>query len=594
MYHCSNAENSNGYGTWKRDRDDEEADNGLIFLLGPGGRAAVITKQIPEPELQGSVSQNSPSTFLVPLSSSGEVSATVAEASDTPLSTTTQALPSASTPETSLGLVSASTTEAPSSGVATESSLQTAIPSTISSEAVNGKPPPYAGIVLGTIAGIACLAALLTWWIRIRSHAKRRRLYGDTDIPWAPSESIDGGLEEAREVTQTRSREDLVPAELEAWQPRGDCGIGEPRRFECQQKDLITSSKGPLTPIYNNPYAHRVGAANPDDDLAFVQPCRNGPYPNARLLPSYLRTVNSSSSGSVDDHSTASSLGPLRVANLLPGDRSAATSRAGTVLGMDSQAYSLGSEDIEDLINTESCSTLDQRTNSTLSWANTTAVLKETDAVSEKQETPSTTAAQEGWATSLKTIFAVMASNLSTRSASVKRKDDRFTPIPRKRSAAGFSSESDAQRDIASVPYRPQMSLEGRRGTKSRQLRRELLSRSRDGLRGMLDSTPSRASSIYSTASANYQSDQFGEMPTNASQDFADINSSSSVTSDTRNRETSWSRPAALTRVSSTGCSISTQLTENEEAAQRALIDRRRRAKRSDEGEARCLESWSG
>ena len=98
------------------------------------------------------------------------------------------------------------------------------------------EPPFYVGVVLGTIAGIALLAALVAWLIRYK--AKRRRA-ARTIVPWARSDDADGGRLEAGHGDVDRlavgaihlgSREDL--AHVQAWSPRGDRDVGEPRRSE--------------------------------------------------------------------------------------------------------------------------------------------------------------------------------------------------------------------------------------------------------------------------------------------------------------------------------------------------------------------------
>ena len=96
-------------------------------------------------------------------------------------------------------------------------------------------PPFYVGVILGTIAGIALLAALVAWLIRCK--AKRRRV-ARTVVPWAISDADDGRLEAghggvdrlAIGAMNLGSREDL--AHVQAWSPRGDRDVGEPRRSE--------------------------------------------------------------------------------------------------------------------------------------------------------------------------------------------------------------------------------------------------------------------------------------------------------------------------------------------------------------------------
>ncbi|KAF8626679.1 hypothetical protein AX15_004766 [Amanita polypyramis BW_CC] len=540
---CNGVENSSYYYYQKR---LAESDNGLVFIVGPGGRAAVVSMQIPdEPQAPApqeiSGPQEASSAIIVPLSPAtliNDASAAVAEASGTrtdtmsqsPLTVSSFYAPTttldSSTAEDSVPLgtstvfasISTDGAIAPS-GAATESSLKTSFPTTISSEAISLKPPIYVGIAVGTIAGIACLTALIAWWIRIRSHVKRRRLYGDTDVPWALSESADSGLEEARNMTQTRSNLESVglggPEDLAhagAWEPRGDRDVGEPRRSESYPNSSANSS-GHFAPFVHDPYPCRAAPAilgQHDTFLPSIQPFQNARYPNARPLPSYLRSVDSSHSGSVDDHTAGSSLGPLRVANLLPGDQSVATSRAATALGMNSHAYI---EDLDDLMREADRSRPDQGRRGS-----------------------------EGWTGPLKSIFRVMASVGKQQDDD----DDGLTEMPHRRSARNGDGTERSRSTNLQDP-----------GTTSR------------------DAALSRASSAYSASSAAVTLSRtpstsplsFSRQGTPKSGDFFSI-----------------ARPPAVARVSSTGCSVaSSQLSNNEEAARRALIDRRRRARRQDE-----------
>ncbi|KAK2460373.1 hypothetical protein APHAL10511_007538 [Amanita phalloides] len=592
-----------------------ESDATLILMLGPGGQDSVATTQssdhgpgTPTSQQISEMRENS-STVGLPLSHdlSSDASATVTGASSARMNTIIQLLPTTSSlytsgasfdptgsaTDNSIALETSAFPASTSTDGAFASSLQTSLPTTVSSEAVNLKPV-YAGIALGTIAGMVCLTALIAWWIRSRSHAKRRRLYDDTDVFWAPSENNGGGLEEARDMTQTRfnlesiglgGREDL--AQVESWEPSGDRDVGEPRRLESCSNGLVNSSQP-------GPYPCRAAPAvlaQRNDFLPFIQPFQHGPYPNARPLPSHLRSVESISNGSIDDHSAVSSLGPLRVANLLPGDQSAATSRAATALGMNSRTYSLATEDLESILRAgaeTSGSTLDRYSHSAYSLQDL-GILR---GQSERGERSATALKPEGWTASLKSVFAVMASNLSNRG---RKREDTLTPAPRKRSSRKSILGSDqdymgghtiafsdpiAEWDACSVvgpdednkSCRLQLPLTSRKSTRPDQLRRDLLSRStRHGGERRLsrDSVPSRASSVYSTSSAEFS--QVGDLPATASRN----NSLGGA---------KISRPPSITRVSSTGCSVApSQLTDKEEAAQTALVDRRRRARRQDD-----------
>ena len=613
-------------------------DHGLMFMLGPGGRAAVVAMQTSDEPQTFSSSQISgvretPGAIIVPLSPaalSNDASATVTGASGAYTDTIAQLPPTTSSaeepvtstdstdqstesnilPEASTVLTGFSTNGAFasfSSEAVTASSLQSDLPTTVSSEAVNGKPQVYTGIVLGTVAGVACITALFAWWVRIRSHAKRRRLYGDKDVPWALSENGDSGLEEARDMTQTRTnlesiglggREDL--AEVEAWEPRGDRDVGEPRRSES-----YTHGSGPFMHLALEPHSCRAAPVIPgqhDSILSFIQPCQNGPYPGVRPLPSYLQSIDSSysGSGSVDDDSAASSLGALHVANLLPGDRSAATSRATTALGMNNHTYSSGTDDL-DLLKAEGRSTSDH---SAYRWARN--IPNETNTTSEQYEQPDTAPDPEGWTSSLKSIFTVMASNLSIRGGSIVNREDILTPIPSRRSNRVGDLAEDVSPDGHRAVYpesiternpcsavgadRSRESNEthkGRKNTKSGQLRRDLLSRSAKWHEQRpSQGTPSRASSVYSNASAgfavDYQSDDASLSTTLSRNGTLDRIYGRQGSKSEENLHVS--RPPVISRVSSTGCSVvSSQLPDKEDAAQGALVDRRRRARRHED-----------
>lgn len=616
-----------------------EPDNGLMFMLVPGGRAAVVSMQIPDepqasasPQISGT--QETPNAVIVPLSpaaSSNDGSATVTGASGAPADTTAQLPPSTSSvdePATNIYPTDQSTTSSiPSetstilAGASTDgaleavtsSSLQSYLPTTVSSDdAVYSKPPIYVGIVLGTIAGVACVTALFAWWVRIRSHAKRRHLYGDADVPWASSENGDSGLEEARDMTQTRSnlesiglggREDL--AQVEAWEPRGDRDVGEPRRSESY-------------PNSSEPFAHSCRAApaipgQHDSILSFIQPFQNGPYPRARPLPFHIQSLDSSSSRSVDDHSTASSLGPLRVANLLPGDQSAATSRATTALGMNNRAYSLGTDDLEDILRSEGetpGSTSDQRSLSAYSWKGLNASEEINRGSAELCERPVAPPEPERWTTSLKSIFTVMASNLSIRGRSINKGEDTLTPIPSRRSIRASSSGDispdghkaaypqsiternpctamGADKNCGSLESETSKPLAGRKSTKTGQLRRDLLSRNAGwGERCPSPDTPSRASSVYSNTSASAAVDcQLDDIMISRTLSRNGTLKLMHKRQGSKSEENlSVMRPPVITRVSSTGCSVaSSQLADKEDAAQRALVDRRRRARRHND-----------
>ena len=154
---------------------------------------------------------------------------------------------------------------------------------------------------------------------------------GSANVPWGKPDTDDGGLEGGREKS-------FVGAGLASI---GDRDVGEPKRTESFLHTPISPVKQTIAPP--DPFSDApTYFTNPSlrsslvDSAAYPLPLRNGPYPTTRPLPSHLTSANFSASGSADDHGSACTLGPLQVANMMPGDASAATSRAGTAMGMSS------------------------------------------------------------------------------------------------------------------------------------------------------------------------------------------------------------------------------------------------------------------
>ncbi|PPQ95829.1 hypothetical protein CVT26_015938 [Gymnopilus dilepis] len=125
--------------------------------------------------------------------------------------------------------------------------------------------PFYIGIVFAVIAGISLLVALIAWWVRVRSHARRRDAE-NTFVPWAGSGKDQSGRLEAGQASDPmsdshlvfRSRQDL--AHLQAWNPRGDRDVGEPRRVNQSLFDVPNGSRASGPPDRDFPIALRPGA----------------------------------------------------------------------------------------------------------------------------------------------------------------------------------------------------------------------------------------------------------------------------------------------------------------------------------------------
>jgi len=150
----------------------------------------------------------------------------------------------------------------------------------------------YIGIVLGTLAAIACLCALIAWFIRLRSHARRRRAAKALKIPWAKSDDGDTwGLESGHSrgsdanlaAMNLGSREDL--ANIQAWSPRGDRDVGVPRRTESYLKGSTYSLQNHPIPEYCLFSDDSVRAFASSDGYSTASLL---PHHNLRQLPSHL------------------------------------------------------------------------------------------------------------------------------------------------------------------------------------------------------------------------------------------------------------------------------------------------------------------
>ncbi|KAF5376633.1 hypothetical protein D9615_007852 [Tricholomella constricta] len=224
-------------------------------------------------------------------------------------------------------LTSEATTESatPTSSflAASASPSSSSIPSEdISSNNASHHAPFYVAIVVGTIVVIGLIAAIIAWVFRLRLHAKRRRAIAN--VPWANHQN-DDGLEEGRDATfigqpidrigsKDISSQDVIP-----WEPRGDRDVGEPKRSKSTLRGSVHSSS-----YVPDPFA---------DTRSYPVFAEGVAYP----LPLYQHYTNSylDADGSLDGHQSMSTLGPLQVANVTPGDASVASSRASTALGMN-------------------------------------------------------------------------------------------------------------------------------------------------------------------------------------------------------------------------------------------------------------------
>ena len=192
---------------------------------------------------------------------------------------------------TSSSIISSSTTNS------TAPVANTVISSPISVTPANHSahnPSFYVGIVLGTVAAIACLCALIAWLIRLRRHVRRRHAARSLKLPWAKpvddSWSLESGHRSGSDIDiaaisamNLGSREDL--ADVQAWSPRGDRDVGEPRCADSGNNGSTYSLQNHPIPEYClfSDDSVRAFASSEGYSTASLLP-----HHNLRQLPSHL------------------------------------------------------------------------------------------------------------------------------------------------------------------------------------------------------------------------------------------------------------------------------------------------------------------
>lgn len=188
---------------------------------------------------------------------------------------------------------------------------------------------------------IAFATALIAWLIRFRNQRKRRS--EGPDVPWAKSEDADDALENGprSSVVTGLGIRDADVAYNTAWDAIGDRDVGEPKRSESYDPTSPTKrSAAPSLDPFSDAYPEM--STSLQESVAFPMPISHGPYPGT-IPPHVMESpypgaipphVLARGSPSVDIYGSAATLGPLQVANMMPGDQSVASSRAPTALGM--------------------------------------------------------------------------------------------------------------------------------------------------------------------------------------------------------------------------------------------------------------------
>lgn len=177
----------------------------------------------------------------------------------------------------------------------------------------------------------------------MRSHARRRLADEAAGVPWAKP-ATNSSLEDGRETTFIGSGNLSAMGPMDpssqnpmTWEPRGDRDVGEPKRTDSFLNAPVSPMKRYATPY--NPFANQYPVLA--DSTTFPLPLYNT-YSTMRLPPSHLPSLGPNAIGSIDGHASVASLGPLQVANRIPGDISVATSRAPSLLGVNDEPAEFG------------------------------------------------------------------------------------------------------------------------------------------------------------------------------------------------------------------------------------------------------------
>jgi len=361
-------------------------------------------------------------------SSSSSISQSVSVSA---VSSSTETFSNTPTTQSSNSLDPASATP---TSVLTASTTATPDPSqTLSSSGPLTRQPLFLiGILLGSMAVIACLATLLAWLIRTRKHIRRRHQELAADIPWVRPSSDHTGLEEGRLGDVGR----IVGRPL--WEALSDHDVGEPKRSESYFND-----RG------------QIYAPYPDSGTPDYQRGGGGPGSVTYPLPvhhgSYQSTL-SYGEASPNGHEGAPTLGPLQIFNLMPGDFSADPSPAPSTRSSVNLSGDLGTPRGDDHISRPRFLGLESK-GLRVPWNSRPQEPLLSDRRnlldSEKPDattTPTTTTAANtgvgetnGWTASIKTnlvnAFNAVAMNLSSSSLNNQKGEETFTPHPSRQAA---------------------------------------------------------------------------------------------------------------------------------------------------------------
>ena len=349
------------------------------------------------------------------------VSSSTATFSNTPTTQPSDTLDPA-TDATLTSVLAASTTATPESSQGTSQTLS-------SSSTLTRQPLFLIGILLGSMAAIACLATLIAWLIRTRTHIRRRHQELAADIPWVQPSSDHPGLEEgrlgeARFIGRPVSRRPF-------WAALSEHDVGEPKRSKSYFND-----RGQIYAPYLGSGSSADHQGGGDATVTYPLPVHHGSYQSTL---SYGETSH-------DGHEGAPTLGPLQIFNLMPGDFSVEPSPAPSTRSSVNLSGDLGTPRGDDFISQPRFLGLENK-GLRVPWGSTPQqpILSDQINLLDSEKPKTATAAntgvgeKDGWTASLKTnlvnAFNAVAMNLSSSGLNNREGGETFTPRPSRQAA---------------------------------------------------------------------------------------------------------------------------------------------------------------
>jgi hypothetical protein len=358
--------------------------------------------------------------------------------------------------------------------------------------------------VLGSVAGVATLTALIAWAFRRHEHAKRRRLAESaSQLPWVYSGGTDDDgrsagsavtpdVEYGMRNTDTQlgimnlgSREDM--AYVQAWEPRGDRDVGEPKRSE-QSTDRKTrppflAQQIPSFQLFSrysagdfmretSSYGTRISSGSIDPQLHVDTLGKGSTLLITNQVPGDISVCSSQEAGfpfqARGSGSPHSSVGTPR--EIVPTPRFLALDGGGLEIPREEKPYSTFATITNELLQTKTRSRIMSAEHIRKTWDRTLSISNEyPDNTTNKSRNQGP--GGEGWASSIRSNLVnalnAVAANLPIATAVSKSEDtdnsDKLTPARLRRSLKHkellrqhrSSSSLDRQDTISSLASNP-------------------------------------------------------------------------------------------------------------------------------------------